>query len=859
MRQIFLIIFCFVLIGRSLGVEFDYFTKFQKLGTEQGLPHVHVNSVFQDHLGYLWFGTHAGFVMYDGANMTTIYEEHDSTAISSQSFLHFAEHIDGNIYASSGEFLYKVDRKNLLAKNISEEIVYQSVKSMTTYHDSLIVLCKDQLWINANPENYLFQPYKLDTLSNSFGLKVLGDSLLMLHEQGIASIEVVGDSLSITPNTKIKELIDIHLSNDSTLWFISKRGVGIIEDGKPSLCIKSGGINSITSDRLNRVLVGTKNNGVFQVVKKRGKYELVSFEDREKVYVPGFFDNIINTLFCDYSGAIWIGTGGNGITKVSCDNLKYIHLRHDTTDYVREYGYVNSIGEDEKGGLWAGSSGGGLHRLDLIQKKLVNVPVIKDGEVWKNLYVQSVFFEKDTVWLGGRSEGLFMCEFSPTGDSLIVFNYVVPGNGRFRSIDRILRKNNRLVFIDSKGSVSVKQDSNMVNLEYIDVLNEHNRIDSFEVGRDRIHNPKTNSTIYGNHACIAKNGAIYLGRNDGLYQLNVKTQALDELKLGETKEAVTSVSESQNGILWLGTREGLIRYNPKNKSVLRYKFPGNENLNSFNHAIVKETKSGYLLYGCNDGVILLNPNFKSIIPTPKYQISKVIAGGEQAVWKVSNLSYNFNEKNKIAYLVNDKSTKWNTLNKTLGLLAFNPSFFTNDHLKIKVFNAAGIESTEVFETEIIRRFNLWVIALVILSMGVIWYLYLKQVQRGKLAMVSESNPDVNGEEEDDDRSLKEEKTPFVVKTEEIILSNISDSTFSVNDLYEAMQMSKSSFYRKLKNDTDMSPNEFIRNVRLECASELLKRGEQSINDIAYEVGFSSPSYFTKCFKKNYGISPKDYK
>ena len=73
-----------------------------------------------------------------------------------------------------------------------------------------------------------------------------------------------------------------------------------------------------------------------------------------------------------------------------------------------------------------------------------------------------------------------------------------------------------------------------------------------------------------------------------------------------------------------------------------------------------------------------------------------------------------------------------------------------------------------------------------------------------------------------------------------------------------MNMSRSSFYRKIKGILDLSPNDYIRIVRLSKAAELLKNGNESITEICYMVGFSSPSYFAKCFQKQYGVLPKDY-
>ncbi|MFV0365079.1 MAG: helix-turn-helix domain-containing protein [Mangrovibacterium sp.] len=66
---------------------------------------------------------------------------------------------------------------------------------------------------------------------------------------------------------------------------------------------------------------------------------------------------------------------------------------------------------------------------------------------------------------------------------------------------------------------------------------------------------------------------------------------------------------------------------------------------------------------------------------------------------------------------------------------------------------------------------------------------------------------------------------------------------------------RSQLYRKLKSLTDYSPNELIRIIRLKAARRMLLKGSTSVSEVAYSAGFSSPSYFTKCFKEFYGESP----
>lgn len=85
-----------------------------------------------------------------------------------------------------------------------------------------------------------------------------------------------------------------------------------------------------------------------------------------------------------------------------------------------------------------------------------------------------------------------------------------------------------------------------------------------------------------------------------------------------------------------------------------------------------------------------------------------------------------------------------------------------------------------------------------------------------------------------------------------------DVDLKVDDLNKEMGFSKAQLYRKMVSLTGRSPIAFIGDYRLDAAANLLKKGAGNVSQIAYEAGFSSPSYFAKCFQKRYGVSPTDY-
>jgi YesN/AraC family two-component response regulator len=111
----------------------------------------------------------------------------------------------------------------------------------------------------------------------------------------------------------------------------------------------------------------------------------------------------------------------------------------------------------------------------------------------------------------------------------------------------------------------------------------------------------------------------------------------------------------------------------------------------------------------------------------------------------------------------------------------------------------------------------------------------------------------------DDTSLNRLDQKFLNKLTSLIGDNESLNDLSVEDLSEKLGISRVHLYRKIKKLTDMSVSEFIVSVKLKRSLELLRNSGKTVSEIAYEVGFSSPSYYAKCFKNQFKISPTEYR
>ena len=99
---------------------------------------------------------------------------------------------------------------------------------------------------------------------------------------------------------------------------------------------------------------------------------------------------------------------------------------------------------------------------------------------------------------------------------------------------------------------------------------------------------------------------------------------------------------------------------------------------------------------------------------------------------------------------------------------------------------------------------------------------------------------------------------FLQRLNNIIEENFSNPDLSIDLLAEQMCISRSGLFAKVRSLTDFTPNELIQIVRLKKAADMLSEQRYRMNEICYRVGFNNPSYFAKCFQKQFGVRPSEY-
>jgi len=170
----------------------------------------------------------------------------------------------------------------------------------------------------------------------------------------------------------------------------------------------------------------------------------------------------------------------------------------------------------------------------------------------------------------------------------------------------------------------------------------------------------------------------------------------------------------------------------------------------------------------------------------------------------------------------------------LGLL------FINDGIPFALLEAKVSNST-IIDTEYIQKSTLPIKNLQLLQQSL--YRLIKYIENNHHSTNIDS------------RSLDRDVF-FIKKLDNVLSNHLVDETFPIDNLSKELCMSRSCLYRKIKAMSGMSPNKYIKTIKMNRAIELLKQGHRII-EVSVQLGFSSPSYFAKCFKKQFGVLPKD--
>lgn len=417
-----------------------------------------------------------------------------------------------------------------------------------------------------------------------------------------------------------------------------------------------------------------------------------------------------------------------------------------------------------------------------------------------------------------------------------------------------------------------------------------------------IHEESNVNSISNNYIdCIVenKNGEIIIGTHVGLNIYNPKTSSFRAytMKEGLANNEIGSVTIDNKNRIWLSSQKGISTISSDRKEIRNYDYLDGLPSDNFLPRAVASDAAGNLYFGSRGGLVWFNPDaltLNPILPIPRLvefkindfdvsisessPLKKSIEYTDEIYLDYNQSSFSFTmaalnsyvnpRKNRIKYKLIGYDEDWKMADiEQIAVYSQIPS--GNYTFSFMVSNEDGIWNTKVKNVEIkIGRapwLSVWafLIYFVVLAGGAFYFYYISNRLKA-IALLSQITPNKFKRTPNPELAkptaivIESADKQFVEKVIKVIEENISDSDFSVDQLCDQLFLGQRQVYRKINAITGLTVSEFIKEIRLKRAEQLILRKSGTISEIAFQVGFNNPKYFSKCFKQQFGVTPVQY-
>ena len=321
---------------------------------------------------------------------------------------------------------------------------------------------------------------------------------------------------------------------------------------------------------------------------------------------------------------------------------------------------------------------------------------------------------------------------------------------------------------------------------------------------------------------------------------------------GLAKPTEAKPSVGSDGRLWIATMEGLIHFKPSEMTKSAYR--------------PRLVFTGVLFQGDSEPQPILHRQVLQAVPAHRNLTISFAA-----------TDYEDNYLLQYAYRM-DNSRQWNHIGSS-SRIAFSDLPPGRHVLTVKSTNCDGVWTDNESQLTIYVVPRLWerpwiqMIALLVVISLSSWSIIAWQRRRQhnrereqRLESILHQYRELQESVAQQQREYRLSKPTIVDEDEQMmdrlmkfIEQHIGDADLRIDDMAEAVGMSRTVFFEKVKSLVGLSPSDFLRQVRMQRAQQLIEKSHMTFSQIAYTVGFTDPKYFSKCFKKQTGMSPSEYR
>ena len=603
------------------------------------------------------------------------------------------------------------------------------------------------------------------------------------------------------------------------------------------------------------------------------------------------------SVVCRRDGTIWAGTqdGKLGVitinenenTKLITQNLK---LKTQSSQFKSR---IYALFEDSRGTLWIGTKGDGCWK---VEKGGQPTAVPLDCP---NIYD----FDEDAegnIWIATFGGGVRIV--SADGKVTTPANYP---NKDFEKVRRITHDNKGTIYVSTTtGLVMITKNENE-SLRY-----ENSKPTGAGTVKTYQHSQNDTTTLQTSdvmQTLVTKSGDVYVVTlGGGIQRLLPDGKGFASVPgTGERAGNTLSMVEDRQGRLWIVSEAGIDCYQPADRQLLQYDLAELAVMTELTEAKPAIDSNGRLWLAMMGGVITFNPQemttskyCPNIIFTevqfqgdreaqPVLNLPKLIVEKNQRNLTISFAALDYKDNYLMQYAYRMDDGEWNYIGHN-PRIAFSDIAPGEHTLTVRSTNSDGVWVDNEAQLTIDVTPTLWertwvrlltlLVVIGITTAAIIRYRAHRQHVREReqrlenLIRQYQENVNLNVNENENGNENSKLKAyhleePKIVDEDEVMMNtlmqfieeHVGDENLKIDDMADAVNMGRTVFYEKIRELVGVSPSDFLRQVRMERARQLVAKSRMSIAEVAYAVGFTDPKYFSKCFKKETGMTPSDFK
>ena len=779
---------------------------------------------------------------------------------------------------------FSVKNNQLVAKNISSLF-----PPLEGWYAGAIISYHGKIWMGTNCG--LFNSAKQE-----FHCSATDRSLQ--HE--------VVTSLAVSPDDKllVGTLCGVDIFNDKT---------GEIEHWNTATAVNplsSNFINSLFSKN-GQIWVGSETSGVTKLAPRQLNLE---FYRHDPVNPGSISPNAVNAMYAAADGTLWVGTVEGGLNALTPGSMNFVH--YTVANSGLPHNTVSVLAADNRNQLWIGTWGRGFAVMNLSQPGKI-IPLVIDAKHQHLLnFAGALAYDpiNDGMWLG-TNDGLFFYDMKRR-------QLIEPFKGCLNvrgCIGSLITRKGKLLMGCVQGMVEVDLKSRPHGKGDFAVTYHQYKLDNPKSGVfDKI---LSFCQAKDGKIWMGSNGyGLYCYTSDKNGKTQVKSYTTNN---GLANNTVKGIVEDNQGMLWIATDNGLSIFNPKTETFSSYsRKDGLLSSQFYFNGAIRDAK-GKIYLGTDEGLMAVTGVNHAVHNSARLRFTELLVDNQPVFAGSDYLDDDISIAKRLCIHESDKSftiffSALNYGNDSQGVYLYRMKGYENDWVQLQPGQHSVRYSTlpagsYQFEVKYIPSFDSdkeqvisvdikvtpyfwkswWFVSLMVIAfIAFLLYIYTSRLEKmrereveelyrpieaalkdsdepGKLQsriqMILENQKRYQDSQkksiEADRKQVAEKERPFMDIVMEVMEKNYDNSEFGVQELANEMRMNRSVLSKKLNAEAGQPTAQFIRNYRLDIAKKMITENvaNRNITEIAYRVGFNDPKYFTRCFTKQYGVSPSSYK